>query len=376
MLFKRWLHRNQPITPFRPTLLELEDRLVPSGVSFQHASPGAAAQLRVIVPENVVSGKSFNMQVIATDASNRVATGYSGTVTLALQTADSTAILPGPYTFTTRDHGQHSFQVTLAAQGSQTILASGTPSSTASTPLITGSATTTVQAAPVLSRLLVVTPEETVVGVPTRVIVSAQDSAGHVLKNFTGSVALGTSDTSATGLPAAYTFTTNDRGTHSFQVKFQTPNTPLAQTTVTATSESITGQASLTVQSATTVTHFRVLALPVALAGFGTPVQIVALNAANQVVTGYTGTVVFTSTDTAATASASRTGTQTSLATFTYSFSTSDNGRHLFWVDFGTTGKQTLTVTDQSSTATSSADFRVFGLKGMQTGGGSGSLPH
>lgn len=361
MLLSRWFRRRRPAPTFRPMLLVLEDRTVPSGFGSHHFTPGPAAHLQVVVPENVQSGSPFTVRVVATDASNHPATGYDGTVTLSLQTTDSNATLPNPYTFTASDHGTHLFQVTLGALGSQTILVSGTPSSTATTPLINSSATTTVQPAPQLSQLLVLTPEQTLTGVPTRVTVVALDAAGHPLKNFTGTVSLATSDTNATGLPASYTFTTADHSRHSFQVSFQTADTPPDQTTVTATSGSITNQASLTVTSATTVTHFRMVALPVALTGSLAPVMIVALNAANQVVKGYTGTVTFTSTDTAATVSDTKSGTQTSLATFTYTFTTADSGRHLFWVTFGTTGKQTLSVNDQSANVTSSSDFWVLG---------------
>ena len=83
-----------------------------------------------------------------------------------------------------------------------------------------------------------------------------------------------------------------------------------------------------------------------ALVDHATPVMVQALNAANQVVPGYTGTVTFTSSDSLATAASSHDGTFTSLLTFGYTFQASDKGSHEFWVTFGTAGKQSLAVVD------------------------------
>jgi hypothetical protein len=315
---------------------------------------GPATHLRVIVPENVPSGQTFNVLVEAEDASNRLAAGYTGTVQLSLGTADAGATLPAAYTFTAGDHGEHLFQVTLSATGSQTIKATDTATSS-----IAGSATTTVNPAPTLAQLLVITPETAAVGVPTRVIVAAVDGSGHLLRNFTGTVSLSTSDSAATGLPASYTFTASDRGLHSFLVTFGTADAAGSPTTVTATSGTVTGQASLTVDPATAVTHFAVFTRHAAVDGSATSVIVEALNASNQVVTGYAGTVQLTSSDTAAAASATAGGTAAALP-LTYTFTPSDAGVHVFYVTFGTTGQQSLTVTDTGTKVASSVNVLVF----------------
>ncbi len=489
MLFARWFRNRRPTPTFRPALMALEDRTVPSGVG--HSTSGPAAHLQVVVPQNVQSGQSFQVKVEATDSSNRLATGYNGTVTFSLP-GDTADTPPASYTFTTRDHGIHFFQLTLTnpAQSSQTqeIDVSGTPSSTVSTPALTASATTTVQPAPTLTQLLVITPEQATVGAPARVTVEALDGSGHLLRNFTGTITLQTSDSAATGLPSGgtYTFTTSDHGKHTFQITFGTADSgdPLVQTTVTATDGSVSGQASLTVNPAptlsqllvktveqtvtgtptrvtvqaldasghllknftgtitlttsdgaatglpsggtytftasdrgqhtfqitfgtvdtgtpptpttvtaadgsitntasvtvfdpTTVTGFRFnsgflgfgrmdapFSLGFALNGVATKVTVTAVNAIGQPVTGYTGTVAFTSSDTTATISDSKSGTQTALGSFTYQFTTgttADNGSHTFWVTFGTNGQQTLTVTDQSTQVAGTDNFWVIG---------------
>jgi hypothetical protein len=368
----RWFRRRRPSQgsrrsprAFRPAVLALEDRTVPSGLGLLHpggfgalfsppSSSGPATHLQVIVPENVQSGQSFNVLVEAEDAGNRLATGYTGTVQLSLGTADAGATLPAAFTFTAADHGAHLFQVTLAATGSQTITATD-----ATTSSITGSASTTVNPAPTLAQILVVTPETAAVGVSTPVTVAALDASGHLLRNFTGTVSLSTSDSAATGLPSTYTFTAGDHGVHTFNVSFGTADAAGSPTTVTAADGAVSGQASLTVDPATTVTHFAILTLRTPVPGQSTPVVVAALNASNQVVNGYSGTVQLTSSDTAATGTATAGGTASALP-LTYTFTAADAGVHVFYVTFGTTGRQSLTATDTSTNVASTANVQVF----------------
>ncbi len=382
MSLSRWLRRSaRPARTFRPAVLPLEDRTVPTSVGWgsgHFSTPGPATHLQVIVPESVQSGQSFDVIVEAEDASNRIATGFTDQVTLSLGTADAGATLPAAYTFTANDHGVHEFKVTLAATGSQTIAATDT---TTSNSVTAGSATTVVNPAPVATTIVVQTPEQAAVGVAARVTVEVLDQSGHLLRNFTGTVTLTSSDTSATAtasrhttaasVPITYTFTAQDHGQHTFQVTFnETAATTGTATTVTAstTTPALTDSATLTVYPATTVTHFGVFAVPFAFSGSATPVVVEALNAANQVVTGYTGTVTLTSSDTAATASTTRGGTATLLSAtppFTYTFTTgtgADNGKHTFRVTFNTTSSQTLTVADSANSLTDTETVQVLSL--------------
>jgi hypothetical protein len=118
-------------------------------------------------------------------------------------------------------------------------------------------------------------------------------------------------------------------------------------------------------QASTTVTHFGIVATAHTLAGHAVPVVVEALNAANQVVTGYTGTVTFTSSDLAAMVGATQGGTAVPVKSFTYTFTTgkspaADNGRHTFWVTFNTLRQQTLTVTDSTNNISGSFAFVVL----------------
>ncbi len=117
MLFSRWFRRSsRPRRDFRPAVLLLEDRTVPSGLGdlFGALTPGPATHLQVIVPESTKAGRSFDVTVEALDASNQLATGFTGTVALSLGTPDAGATVPGAYQFTANDHGIHEFHVTLS----------------------------------------------------------------------------------------------------------------------------------------------------------------------------------------------------------------------------------------------------------------------
>jgi hypothetical protein len=364
MLSSHWLRMGSK-PKFRPRLELLEDRTVPSGWL---SMAGPATHLQVVVPEYVITGQSFKVLVEAEDASNHLATGYTGSVNLTLQPADSAATLPSlPYTFTPRDHGAHWFQLTLVATGSVAIIAADTVTST-----ITGSATTAVDPVPVATSLEVIAPATAAVGVPTRVEVEVLDQSGHLMHNYTGTVTLASSDTTATGtsarhtaaasLPITYTFTAPNHGEHTFLVTFnETAAATGTATTVTASATTLTSTpATVTVYPATTVTHFGIYTSPNAVSGSPTGVYVVALNASNRVVTGYTGTVSFTSTDATTKVSATRNGTPVALACFTYMFTATDAGVHEFYFTFGMIGQQTVTVSDTTATSdTGSASVDV-----------------
>jgi hypothetical protein len=367
--------RSRQAAAFRPAVRLLEDRTVPSGLAW-HVTPGPATQLDVIVPESVNAGQTFHVIVKAEDARNHLATGFTGSVSLAVLPSDPNATLPMAYTFTPRDHGEHVFKVTLQAAGSETIQATGT----LSTGTVTGSGTTTVNPAPVATKVVVITPQLAAVGAPTRVTVEVEDQSGHLLKNYAGTVTLSSTDTTATGaanrhttaasLPITYTFSPHDHGMHTFEITFnETAAATGTSTTVTASATTsatpLTGSATLTVYPASTVTHFGLWTPPLAIAGYATPVFVEALNASNQVVTGYTGTINFTSSDAGAKISAMSGGTASALASFTYTFTSTDAGVHQFWMTFATTGVQTVMASDVDTTA-QSATRKVEVVKSLR----------
>jgi hypothetical protein len=92
--------------------------------AFEIQVPGPATHLALSAPAAATAGSSFGITVTAFDASNVVASAYTGTVRFT--STDTQAVLPANYTFTAADHGRHTFTVTLKTAGSQTLTATDT----------------------------------------------------------------------------------------------------------------------------------------------------------------------------------------------------------------------------------------------------------
>lgn len=170
------------------------------------------------------------------------------------------------------------------------------------------------------------------------VTVTALDAHGNTVTSYTGIVHFTSTDGQAT-LPANYTFTGADNGVHTFTGV--TLKTVGASQTITATdtvTSSITGTSANIAVTAGAATHFTVSASPASVtAGTAlTGVTVTALDANGNIVTGYIGTVHFTSTDAQATLPSN------------YAFTGADNGVHTFTgVTLKTSGAaQTITATD------------------------------
>jgi hypothetical protein len=388
MGFCRWFRRSRrPVHPFRPAVVVLEDRTVPAdlGGLLGLVSPsGPATHLQVIVPESTRAGRTFDVFVEALDATNHPAGGYTGSVTLSLGTPDAGAKVPAVYQFGANDHGLHEFRVALSLTAPQTITA------TDSANALSASAVTNA-AARVATRVVVETPPTAATGVPTPVEVEVLDQAGQVMGNFTGPVTVSSTDTTATGapsrrtaaasLPITYNFQARDHGAHAFLVTFNAAVTGATPATVTAAtgSPALTGTSQLTLYPPTTVTHLGLSALPLTLAGASVPVVVEALNASNQVVTGYTGKVGFSITEVLipnyqqllggfigttgflsfgrpATVRATKGGP----AITSYQFTAGDKGKHTFWLTFPASGTQSLAVVDSASNLSATACVQVY----------------
>lgn len=203
----------------------------------------AASRLVITAPPSALAGSSFNLTVTAQDPFGNTATTYLGTVHFT--SSDTTATLPGDYTFTSADSGSHTFSsgVILRKAGVQTI--SGKDTLTAS---ITGQTSITVNAA-AATHLAVLLPLSVSPGVAFTLTVVAQDPFNNQSGLYTGTVRFTSTDQLA-ALPGNYTFTTSDKGSHVF-VNGAILENPGSQT-ITATDTlqaSITGSGSTTVGS-------------------------------------------------------------------------------------------------------------------------------
>ena len=129
----------------------------------------------------------------------------------------------------------------------------------------------------------------TTAGAAHNVTVTAYDAYGNVATGYTGTVHFTSSDAQAI-LPANYTFTGGDAGTHTFSVTLKTAGTQSITATDTVTG-SITGtQTGITVNPAGR-RHLTVIGFTSpTTAGAAHNVTVTAHDAYGNVATGYTGT--------------------------------------------------------------------------------------
>jgi hypothetical protein len=286
------------------------------------------------------AGTPFSVTVTAQNAAGLTLTTYTGTVHFTTSDTGTGFALPANYTFTTGDNGTHTFTsgVTLVTAGSQTVTATDTSNSA-----ITGQAAVTVSAA-AASTLTLSAPISSTQGSAFSVTVTAKDAFGNIATGYTGVVHFTTSDT-GTGvvLPADYTFLVADNGTHTFTsgVTLVTPGSQTVTATDTVNS-SLTSTATVNVQ-ATQATHLSISAPSGATAGVAFSITVTALDANNNIATGYLGTIHFTSSD-------QRTGVALPAD---YTFTSGDNGAHTFTsgVTLVTAGSQTVTATDTGNSS-------------------------
>jgi hypothetical protein len=176
-----------------------------------------------------------------------------------------------------------------------------------------------------------------IAGTAFMITVTALDASNNVVATYSGTVHFTSTDGQA-ALPANTTLT---NGTGKFSVTLITPGPQTITATDTVTA-SITGTSnSITVIDV--ATHFSVTAPANATAGIAFNFTVTALDAGNNTVTTYSGTVHFTSTDAQASLPAN------SMLT---------NGSGTFSATLMTTGPQTITATDTASasiTGTSSS---------------------
>jgi hypothetical protein len=187
-------------------------------------------------------------------------------------------------------------------------------------------------------------PSTTTAGVSQTLTVAALNTNGTVNTNYTGTVHFTSSDPHAV-LPADYTFTAADQGVHTFSATLKTAGSQSITATDTATG-SITGsESSITIKPAA-ASQFLLVAPSSVKSGKAFGLTLTVEDAYGNVVTGYVGTVHFTSSD----------GTAT--LPMDYTFTAADAGVHTFTnaAVLRKKGKQTITVTDTQNSALTTTD--------------------
>jgi N-acetylneuraminic acid mutarotase len=165
----------------------------PTTITVTPAVPITQLVLTKLSPTSLTAGESVTFTVTAEDSTGTPVPSYTGMVGLTStdgQAALGDQGLPRSYTFVPSDHGVHTFTVTLATPGKQTITISdqANNSLTATTSPITVSSP---------ARFLVNIPSgnKIVAGNPFLLTVQAVDASGQPLPSYTGptSVTVGSS---------------------------------------------------------------------------------------------------------------------------------------------------------------------------------------
>jgi hypothetical protein len=306
-------------------------------------SVAALDHFHVSVPGTTTAGDAFSVTVTAQDAFDNTITDYDGTVTFA--SSDAGATLPADYTFLVGDNGSHDFtnEVTLVTAGTQSVDVNDTVTTSA-----TGSASVDVSAT-TLDHFDVSAPATAISGTPFSVTVTAQDAFDNTVTDYVGTVQFASSDGSAT-VPSDYGFLVGDNGSHTFTngVTLVTAGTQTVDVN-DSVETSVVGSADVDV-SAGAVEHFDVTAPATTTAGDPLTVTVTAMDAADNAITDYDGTVHFDSSDAGATLPVD------------YTFLGGDNGSHTFTdgVTLVTAGTQSVDVNDTVATAaTGTADVDV-----------------
>jgi hypothetical protein len=283
-------------------------------------------------PASPTAGSSFDLTVTAEDQFNNTVLNYTGTVHFS--STDGQGVVPGDYTFVAGDSGVHTFSqgVTLKTSGTQFVFAQDTGAAS-----VNGQASIQVQAAQA-TQFVLAAPASVQTNQAFSITLTVEDGFGNAAASFRGLVHFTSNDTHGT-LPGDYTFTNSDQGVHTFSgVVFRSGG----NRTVTATDSADGLAASASVQVIQLPpTHFGVAAPASANAGSLIQVTVVPLDAGNNVIYAYTGTVHFTSTDGQA------------LLPADYTFTAADQGVHTFTnqIALRTAGTQGLTVTDTGNSS-------------------------
>ena len=218
----------------------------------------------------------------AFDAFNDTATGYTGTVNFT--SSDPAAVLPAGGKLT---NGVGAFSLTFQTQGSQTLTVSDSVTSSitgVSGPIpVSGNAT----------HLVLNSRTSAAAGTSFTVTVIAEDSNNLTAAGYSGTVAFTSSDGQAV-LPASAPLS-GGLGVFTFTLKTVGNQTLTAADSVTG---SITGSSAAIAVSPGAATHFVLIGVPAsATAGASFSFTVSALDSFNNLASGYSGSVHFTSTE-------------------------------------------------------------------------------
>ncbi|MGO9110241.1 MAG: hypothetical protein ACLP9L_13530 [Thermoguttaceae bacterium] len=249
-----------------------------------------ATQLSLRLPQAVASGTPVTVSVDALSATNGLARGFTGTLTVSSSAAN--AVLPTNNGEIAFHNGVVTFQVTFPTAAAGTTLTV----TDNSTPPLTAKATTNVVDPTVVTGFDLYLPGDVRVNAPVTVRAVAENGLGRPVSAYTGMLTVSSSAANAV-LPTNNGEIAFHNGVATFQVTFPTA---AAGTTLTVTDNStppLTAKATTNVVDPTVATQFVVRAPHDAAINTPFKVTVTALNGFGTPVTTYTGPVTLSSSD-------------------------------------------------------------------------------
>jgi len=269
-----------------------------------------ASEFSVSAPPSAAAGAPFLITVTAVDGGGSTIPDYTGTITFT--SSDPAAVLPGPYTFTTADNGSRTFSVTLFTAGPpRTITVSDGSNSGNTQVVVNAAAPHHLQFGPPIANA----SAGAAIAPPVTVLIV--DPYGNLETTNSSMVTIAL----AGGPPG-----TPLNGTLTVQAvngvaTFANLSIDVAATgyRLAASATGLLGAMSNPFDvAAGAATHFSIGAPPMVGAGSSFDVMVVALDAFNNPVTTYAGTVRFASPD------------PNAQLPIDYTFTAGDLGQHLF----------------------------------------------
>ena len=291
------------------------------------------------LPKQIAAGTEDEVTVTAQDIFGNPAVSYAGT--MHFSSSDARAGIPIDYTFTTTDRGVHAFFPVFETAGTQSLTVADTAN-----PAFTSSQQGIV-VEPGMPAVWVSNgfPTNTTAGIVLTFTLTAMDAFGNVATNYRGSVHFSSSDAQA-GLPADYTFTGADAGSHTFTAILKTAGTQ-SITFADPAIPAFTGILSAITVNPAAAASIIIAGFPATTAGVAHTFSVTLKDAFGNVATGYTGTVTFGSSDPLASLPAN------------YTFTAGDAGVHTFSATLRRAGAESISVADTVTLILSSTESGI-----------------
>ena len=149
-----------------------------------NVAPAALDHLSLSTPASVTAGTSFNMAVSARDKYGNLIPSYTGTVRFTTSDASTQAKVPAAYTFTSADHGVHTFSgAILVTANSNSVMTVTNTSNTA----VRGQAVIDVVGG-AADHLILTAPSAITAGVTFGVTIDIEDRYNNLASGYTGTV--------------------------------------------------------------------------------------------------------------------------------------------------------------------------------------------